>query len=302
MTTKKEKKKRYWLCPLYSFNSDEEVILSKVAQIKHAPLELKRIIQERSPTESKYAIDNPTHFNWVMKFPSPEDYFQKPGNNTATRIPLAMWALNYHILALRLHKRGLITPGVVRYVEENGSRLTLLESFETTLCKHGFNKEPKYSLTESDLIPIQDIIYDLYSYFEHDPIAPYRITFDRFHSAYHERPEDALIDQIIAFESLLLDDDKELGYKLSLRTAFLIGEERETIFNNMKEAYNLRSLIVHGKKDIPYNKINDILPITEEYLRRSIKIFISLLAKGKSIKSIRKMLDKNILKNGTVMP
>ena len=65
------------------------------------------------------------------------------------------------------------------------------------------------------------------------------------------RPEDRMLDLMIAAEALFLDDGNtsELRYRLSLRAAFFLGQsgrEREVIFRFMKLAYDARSSIAHG--------------------------------------------------------
>lgn len=124
------------------------------------------------------------------------------------------------------------------------------------------------------------------------------IALYRFNLSYPEDTENKLIDQMIAFESLLIGDDRELGYKLAMRTAFLLRKDMTTIFENMKKAYALRSKIVHGSS---FNKANlaEIVPKTEDYLRQSIKRILALLLDGNSLKDIReKLLDKNIITSG----
>ena len=109
-----------------------------------------------------------------------------------------------------------------------------------------------------------------------------RIPISRFNFAYDRRkPEDKLIDLIVALESLLVKENQELSYRLSLRTSFLLGKnnkERKELFCLMKKAYNLRSKIVHGSKYKNEVKINNkTIPIyklvsnIEDILRKSIK-------------------------------
>ncbi len=68
-------------------------------------------------------------------------------------------------------------------------------------------------------------------------------------------PEDTLLDTMIAAEALFLSDSGgpedrgELGYRLSLRAAFLLGEDsgsRRSIQKAMQRAYGVRSRIAHG--------------------------------------------------------
>ncbi len=60
-----------------------------------------------------------------------------------------------------------------------------------------------------------------------------------------------MLDQMIILESLFQkgNERQELSYRLSLRVARFCGrdsQERKAIFGLMREAYNLRSRLVHG--------------------------------------------------------
>ena len=71
---------------------------------------------------------------------------------------------------------------------------------------------------------------------------------------------------MIALESLYLRDDKELGYKLALRAAFMLTsskEEREKIFIKLKQAYSVRGKVAHGTK--PPDNLREIVAYSEEY-------------------------------------
>ena len=103
--------------------------------------------------------------------------------------------------------------------------------------------------------------------------------FDYAHT--RERPEDKLIDYMIAFEGLFIKEKAELSYRLSLRVAAFLGEnpgEKGKIFSLMRKAYKLRSDIVHGlgySKNIEINKeelsFGEFVSRIEELLRKSIK-------------------------------
>jgi len=77
-----------------------------------------------------------------------------------------------------------------------------------------------------------------------------RLAVSRFCSSYgRESPHDIIIDCFIGLEALLIEDNRELGYKLRLRTANLLGlngDDRQKIFSEIKLGYDLRSKIVHG--------------------------------------------------------
>ncbi len=64
-----------------------------------------------------------------------------------------------------------------------------------------------------------------------------------------ETNEDKLIDYMVVFESLYLNEELELSYRLSNRMATLLGEneqKRQEIAEDIKDLYNLRSSLVHG--------------------------------------------------------
>jgi hypothetical protein len=72
----------------------------------------------------------------------------------------------------------------------------------------------------------------------------------------HDRPDDRLVDLMIAAESLFLggEDDPanrgELRYRLALRAAFFIDSReysRREVFNHMRRAYDNCNAIVLGR-------------------------------------------------------
>jgi len=168
-----------------------------------------------------------------------------------------------------------------------------------------------YELKHSDVNIINEIIKEIRVSRKEGKQHTLFEAISRFHSAYHGNPTDRLIDQMIAFESLYIGDDKELGYKLALRTAFLLTtdeDDRKVILNDMKKAYELRGQIVHGSAKVDMSKLEDTIPKTEEYLRQSIRKFLKLLASGYSLDTLKKgknkkpaILDENILKNGALL-
>ena len=138
------------------------------------------------------------------------------------------------------------------------------------------------------------------------------IAIRRFNYAYERvNLEDKLIDYVIAFESLLLLGESEKKFKFAQRGAFLLGKEikdPKRRYNYMKEAkeflskaYKLRSNIVHGSKRLENKtKINKkevpkqtFIEVIEEYLRKSIKIYLKISTKKKK-EVILKDLDDSI--------
>lgn len=131
------------------------------------------------------------------------------------------------------------------------------------------------------------------------------IPINRFNFANErERPEDKLIDYIIAFESLFTKEPQELSYRLSIRVSFFMGKshkDRKKIFTLIKKAYDLRSKIVHGMnydKNVEVNgeniPIQDFVSRIEELLRESIKSSLQF----KNHVSLLEKIDEKIFKGG----
>ncbi|HWT02897.1 MAG TPA: hypothetical protein VN256_21790 [Pyrinomonadaceae bacterium] len=111
----------------------------------------------------------------------------------------------------------------------------------------------------------------------------------------HERHriEDKLIDLLIAAEALFLNDSGnetyrgELQYRLAQRAGFFLGGDpqmREKIYHHMKDAYKLRSQIVHGGKIRPLRRddgssvdMEEFVDSTRVYLRLSLHKMVSLV-------------------------
>lgn len=106
------------------------------------------------------------------------------------------------------------------------------------------------------------------------------LALRRFNYSYERsRPEDRLIDQMIAFETLFLadigdDDRSEKRFRLALRVSYFLdpGPNRKAINLDMKKAYDMRSTVVHGGDSS--KTLEDIAKKTEEYLRQSLVKFI----------------------------
>ena len=126
----------------------------------------------------------------------------------------------------------------------------------------------------------------------------------RFNYAYErQKGEDELIDHMISFESLFLEREPELGYRMSLRTALMLaqkGDEQKCIFSNMRTAYKLRCKIVHGEdpKEInetvkeKFGSFKTLSEKMEDYLRESIRAFYEKASKEHIVKDWKnKILD-----------
>lgn len=80
----------------------------------------------------------------------------------------------------------------------------------------------------------------------------FEVAIRRFHQSFdRDLSEDQALDLFIALESLLSDDPEAIRYKIALRAAHLVGENRADklkINSFLKTAYTKRSGMVHGRE------------------------------------------------------
>ncbi len=116
----------------------------------------------------------------------------------------------------------------------------------------------------------------------------------RYNESYDRvKPDDELLDLLIAVEILLMKsrtDTGEIRHKTSTRMAKLLEgeyERRKSVFNDMRESYDLRSTIVHSG-----NSGNSTKHVekTRDYVARSIISMLNRLS-GASHEEIIDRLD-----------
>jgi len=295
---------RYWLCPLYSFSCDcESIDLTEVIQIKPIPSELKDFIRAHNTPglpRPDFGMSNWTYSQLCM-----EAIERDSGSDIASgaEISRALFSLVNFVQACRLLKKGDVTPGILMLVTPKSPEWSVGVRMITYLSKSGWFDRPevRYVLNPSDVPKVNELVRNISTFHDLGKSDSIDIALRRFNSSYCGELEDRLIDQMIAFESLYIADDKELGYKLANRTAFFLGKRRSKIFGEMKKAYDLRGQIVHGNKKLDQSRLEEAIPRIRECLRQSIRKFLFLMAQGHSLKEIRKRLDENILKNGRVL-
>jgi hypothetical protein len=94
-----------------------------------------------------------------------------------------------------------------------------------------------------------------------------------YYSDTRMHPEDMIVDCMIAAESLYLDEEKnELSFRLSVNAAMWASDhnlERKRIFELFKNAYNLRSKVVHGGS-VNVSEVRSIIEPLKKSLREGI--------------------------------
>lgn len=110
-------------------------------------------------------------------------------------------------------------------------------------------------------------------------------------------PEERLIDSIIACEALCSREHMEIGYRLSMRIASLLGKnsrDRDRVKKAIRQAYSERSSIVHGGRTEPHTDTYRLTKYLRELLLRCIK-----LSQKHSKSEIIELLDQSLLSDTT---
>jgi len=128
-----------------------------------------------------------------------------------------------------------------------------------------------------------------------EPDDNYRVALDKFQNSFQRGNEnDRLLDCVIALEALYLKsgEQQEMAYRLSQRGALLLSESEEEaldIKENLKEAYNKRSRLVHGSTaDADRESVLRLHDLT----RKSLATFIQMKDDGKDHNDIIESLDQ----------
>ncbi len=252
---------RYWLCPLYSFDSySESVDLAEGIHIKTAPNELRKHINEQTRFPNYGQWDDPSDVKWMTLLP-----YHASAKGTSNRHELIQIGVKEQrrasdllvdlITAFRLRHEGKIIGGPLMSSAIQNSEWSIGGSTDWTyISKKDFlRKKPEYKLNQTDIPEVNKLVENLSKLRKTGKFDSIGIALRRFNSAYHGEPEDRLIDQMIAFESLYIGDERGIKNKLASRTASLLGESqilREQIINDMKEVYQKRCDIVHVIKEV----------------------------------------------------
>lgn len=111
------------------------------------------------------------------------------------------------------------------------------------------------------------------------------------------RNEEKIVNFITALECLFLSDNRELSYKLSIRSSYLLNRYVELswddIFTFIKRMYSARSNVLHIgelKRDINYTNISDL----ERYVSICLRTYILLILSYNTKQEIIELIEKGI--------
>jgi hypothetical protein len=110
-----------------------------------------------------------------------------------------------------------------------------------------------------------------------------------------ERPDDAIVDYTIGLEPLLLQGiSDELTYRFALRGSTILAwkdNKRKEYFIRLKDFYNLRSDIVHGRY-VDNSKLEEFRLFGDETLR---KVWLWYFDIGEPFEKANELIDERIL-------
>jgi hypothetical protein len=313
------------LCPIYSFECNTGIVdIYEGIEIRKITKEFATYLETQ---ESDWFWTNPSESKFMFVFGG-----TTPGSNQENPIT-EKWHRSDLLVgmttALRLCHSGMMSPGplILAELQENrfipqspsktkpgkfppGTEIGPTLSSVSTGGAGPFDR-PIYYLNETDVADIRRMFVDIMERRGRRDLDNLEIALRRFNAAYRGDIEDRLIDHMIALESLYLGKDQELNYRLALRAAYLLGTDkngRKTIFNEIREAYRLRSDLVHGNRQVAEAEIEGIVDGTQEYVRKSICRILMLLKRGYTMKELRQgneretaKLEENILSNGDLL-
>ena len=262
---------------LYNFNSsikeiklDSEVTIKLVEDEKSDDQNLPfGAMNYHSMTKSNFFIEREFKTQKIVSTGmAPEEYAEIEKKE----LPNSPEIFDYVISSLRLirpsgvYRDHKVQSKVISYTLTGGTS-TISPFFENTVIGE------KFELQELEITEL----VKLFCFIRNEKDSRFGVANRRLTGGIERRNlEDKLIDYMVGLETLYLPDGTaELSFRLSLRVCFLLfadKNERKKAFIFLRELYNVRSQIVHGK---PYKLTNEDVLIIEDYLRKSIKLWIS---------------------------
>jgi hypothetical protein len=241
--------------PLHGFRSDvEKITLSDGIEIaKYDEEKFEAQFPKESVCLNYFRLFQPDFV--IIQQPKPGT-MDISGEHVNVTISLeARQTTDRLVTTLRLFKPGTIRKGVVWVVgrQPDGHIPWEITLHEPGLHFGSLQKSPDqwYELLSSEVTTFANFrgqLLPILEKLENYPQLMIATTyFEQSFEAKENRHE--LIDLCIAMESLFLQDEDGLSFRLALRAANLLGvdaAERAAIFKKVKDYYDVRSKVVHG--------------------------------------------------------
>jgi len=165
-------------------------------------------------------------------------------------------------LALTFYYEGLSTCRAYQQIDSVKKQYLKPELYINENDEFRYDPSDKIVLNKKDVSGV-DIFYEkILKRFIDKAYSPLTVSFEFFNKFLKEvEPKVRLLYLVICMESIFLgkDENEGLGYKLGMRGAYFLSNsdktaDKDNIFTELKNGYNLRSKIVHGSD---YKKESD---------------------------------------------
>jgi hypothetical protein len=278
------------IAPIVGFTSDVETLdFGEFVICKVRSENLGNFLRSmRITKEISFEIAAQLLSNYLLCYEySVEDGEMNPSDKTWMRIENL-------VKTFRLYKSGNVRNYFHIIVPSTGGYMY------TGYVKGGFLNYHFSSSEIEDFLEFQEILTTLIPN-ELDKNNRYIEIAIRYFNFANERDsnEDKMVDYIIALEALYLNGDHgEFTYRLAHRAASMLGstfDKRRETFRNVRDAYDLRSQIVHGGSDPKKRKItNEDVEKVNNYVRMSIVAYLNLNKTHNSQKLILEKIDESL--------
>ncbi|UQZ56518.1 hypothetical protein C2H96_19510 [Bacillus subtilis] len=275
-------------------------------------------ITEYSVPVNKTALNATTHALVLKKYSFKNDSYWNVFNllKDERAYPLDVIDTFVNCIRIALNLETGYTQLIARPDEWCDSYKANLTPIYGTLVRAYPSKFDKYYWLSPNIPTIKQEqmqhIGEMFCKIQSEPSQKLKIANQRLKYCYlRDNEQDAVIDAMIALETLLTDDEKtELNHRISLRMAVLLPLSKEIthapieIFKTVKKIYDYRSAIVHGnpkadnKREIRLEGTSPV-PVIEkaiEYLRLVISIMIENPQYLKASKIDEELLLNNSIK------
>lgn len=284
----------HFVSPLESFSCDLTTLveLERGVYIQKPDNLLSRILRNQQLT-IEY---RPSADSWIVDVvvEQPKSVQRKSGDSYTAQ---ANRKLRTALQSLRLLHKGKVLVGPLYYLlypEFAGFERNIGAVFDTgltlfPLVRSSYFAYANYVLQEEEVEELEHIYGLIAEVASHHPNF-LTLPLSRFHDYYGRTSEiDGLLDLVIALEALFGGGGQEVGYSLAVRCSCFLEtdvERRKIIFSRLKDIYDVRSSVVHGRFTLPrkWRKLRGedydialalIVDDAEEYVRRAIcKILI----------------------------
>lgn len=280
----------HFVSPLESFSCDlttlveleRGVYVRKPDNLLSNILRNQELVIEYRPSADSWIVD--------VVVEQPKSVQRKSGDSYTAQ---ANRKLRTALQSLRLLHKGKVFVGPLYYLlypEFAGFKRNIGAVFDTgltlfPLVRSSYFAYAGYILQEEELEELVHIYGLLAEAASHHPNF-LSLPLGRFHDYYGRTSEvDGLLDLMIALEALFGGGGQEVGYSLAVRCSCFLEtevEKRKTIFNRLKDIYDVRSSVVHGRSTLPkkWRKLRGedydvalalIVDDAEEYVRQAIR-------------------------------